>query len=170
LSESPDGPAQIDIRIGLKDDVAAITSLVAAAYRGYVVRLGKEPEPMTTDYAVTVADRALWVATGHDGQLVGVLVLRRRGVSVLVENIAVSPNQQGRGIGRLLMEFAERRAKGLRAKRLTLYTNEQMTENIRWYAALGFVETSRQLDHGFRRVFFSKRLVPRRGPVQSRRR
>ena len=168
MSELPNEPAKIDIRIGRKDDVAAITTLVAATYRGYVGRLGKEPEPMTTDYAATVAEGALWVATGHDGQVAGVLVLRRRSVSVLLENIAVAPKEQGHGIGQSLMEFAEQHAKAMGAKKLMLYINEQMTENIRWYAALGFVETSRQLDHGFHRVFFSKRLVPRQRLVQSR--
>jgi ribosomal protein S18 acetylase RimI-like enzyme len=170
LSESPDELAQIDIRVGRKDDLAAITTLVAAAYKVYVGRLGKKPEPMTTDYAALLGEGALWVATRHDDELAGVLVLRRRGVSVLLENIAVAPKEQRRGIGKSLMEFAEQHAKAMGAKKLTLYTNEQMTENIRWYTSLGFVETSRQLDRGFHRVFFSKRLVRRQRLVQSRRR
>lgn len=39
-----------------------------------------------------------------------------------------------------------------------LYTNVVMTENIRWYEKLGFVETKRVREQGFSRVYMQKVL------------
>jgi hypothetical protein len=41
---------------------------------------------------------------------------------------------------------------------VTLYTNEAMVENLRLYRRLGFVETDRRVEDGYRRVFFRKSL------------
>lgn len=38
------------------------------------------------------------------------------------------------------------------------YTNEAMAENLAYYPRHGFAETHRATDHGYRRVFFTKRL------------
>jgi ribosomal protein S18 acetylase RimI-like enzyme len=40
----------------------------------------------------------------------GVLVLAETGEGFLLDNVAVSPQTQGRGIGKKLLEFAEQRA------------------------------------------------------------
>jgi ribosomal protein S18 acetylase RimI-like enzyme len=41
---------------------------------------------------------------------------------------------------------------------IRLYTNEKMEENLPFYRSLGFEETGRRLDEGYRRVFMKKRL------------
>lgn len=46
--------------------------------------------------------------------------------------------------------------KGL--SRVTLFTNVKMSENIGFYAKLGFVETGRRMEDGFERVYFYKNL------------
>ena len=43
-----------------------------------------------------------------------------------------------------------------------LYTNEKMHKNLAVYARLGFEETGRGLDGGYRRVFLRKRLLRKR--------
>ncbi len=45
-------------------------------------------------------------------------------------------------------------------KAIRLYTNEAMTENIRLYERLGFAETHRAQEKGFRRVYMTKPLDP----------
>jgi len=77
---------------------------------------------------------------------------------LLVENVAVDPAMQGRGLGRELMAFAERRAAELELPELRLYTNQLMTENLALYPALGYTETGRRVEDGFARVYFSKRI------------
>jgi GNAT superfamily N-acetyltransferase len=146
-----------EIRPGLPEDAAAVTACVRAAYAGYVERIGREPAPMGADYAALIAAGAVWVADDA-GRVVGVLVLQTQGRALLVENVAVLPERQGHGLGRALLGFAEGRGRMAGMAEVTLYTNEQMTENLRFYPALGYVETGRGVQDGFARVFFRKPL------------
>ena len=93
--------------------------------------------------------------------MVGVLVIRAAGDALELENVAVDPGHQGRGHGRALIAFAERQARELGLSEVTLYTNEAMVENLRLYPRLGFVETGRRVEDGYRRVFFRKSLDAR---------
>jgi ribosomal protein S18 acetylase RimI-like enzyme len=54
--------------------------------------------------------------------------------------------------------FAEEKAAEHGLPEVRLYTNEKMHENLDIYARLGFEETGRRLDGGYRRVFMRKRL------------
>jgi ribosomal protein S18 acetylase RimI-like enzyme len=145
------------IRPALPDDADAVTACVRAAYARYVERIGREPAPMGADYAALIAAGAVWVAD-EAGRIVGVLVLEARPPALQVENVAVAPERQGRGLGRELLAFAERRARGAGLDAVTLYTNERMTENLRLYPALGYAETGRGTQDGYARVFYRKRL------------
>ena len=49
---------------------------------------------------------------------------------VWIENVAVHPDHQHRGIGRRLVAFAEQRARAAHVLEVRLYTNERMVENI----------------------------------------
>jgi ribosomal protein S18 acetylase RimI-like enzyme len=75
-----------------------------------------------------------------------------------LENVAVLPAAQGRGIGARLMALAEEQALRLGLSEIRLYTNETMTENLAYYPRHGYTETHRAEQDGFRRVFFRKRL------------
>lgn len=147
----------VDIRPATAADVPAIRELVAAAYRHYVPRIGREPAPMTADHAATVAAGRAWVAE-VDGRIAGLVVLVPEPGHLLLENVAVDPARQGRGVGAVLLAFADDRARSLGLPEVRLYTNEAMTENIAYYPRRGYVETHRTEANGFRRVFFAKRL------------
>jgi ribosomal protein S18 acetylase RimI-like enzyme len=140
--------------------VAAIRTIVEAAYAPYLARIGRAPAPVTADYAALVAAREAWVGEA-DGRVVGVLVIRPAGDVLELENVAVDPAFQGRGYGRALISFAEQQARELELPGVTLYTNEFMVENLRLYPRLGFVETGRRVEDGYRRVFFRKTLDAR---------
>jgi GNAT superfamily N-acetyltransferase len=77
---------------------------------------------------------------------------------LLVENIAVRPAAQGRGVGRVLLARAEELAAELGYGEVRLYTHETMTENIAYYPRRGYTETHRGGQDGYRRVFFRKEL------------
>jgi ribosomal protein S18 acetylase RimI-like enzyme len=89
---------------------------------------------------------------------VGILVLVAHPDHMLLENIAVSPDHQGLGVGRLLMTTAEQQAVAAGVGEVKLYTHELMTENHAYYRRQGYVETHRALDDGFSRVFYTKQL------------
>ena len=145
------------IRPAVEGDVPAIEALVREAYAMYVPRIGREPAPVTADHAGLIAAGRTSVIEA-DGKVAGVIVLIPGGDHLLVENVAVSPRMQGRGLGRELMAFAERRAAELGMAELRLYTNQLMTENIALYPALGYTETGRRVEDGFARIYFSKRI------------
>jgi ribosomal protein S18 acetylase RimI-like enzyme len=147
----------VEIRPARASDVASIRRVVRDAYAPYIPRIGSDPAPMSADYERLVARGAVTVAVEGDAVL-AVLVLVPEPESLLLENVAVAPAAQGRGIGRALVLFAERRARELGLAKVTLYTNARMTENLSFYPALGYVEVDRRCEHGFERVFFEKTL------------
>ncbi len=143
------------IRPATPADVEAIRACVRAAYAPYVERMDREPAPMTADYAALVAQGVV-VVLEDDAGLAGVLVSFPQGDHYFVENVAVAPERHGRGLGRVLLEHAEDEARRAGLPELRLYTNEVMTENLVMYPHLGWEETERRVEDGFRRVYFRK--------------
>jgi len=147
----------ITIRQAADRDAATVALITAQAYQHYVPRLGREPSPMVTDYSGPVAAGQAWIAE-DGGQAVGIIVLIPYPGHLLIENVAVRPGAQGRGVGRELLAWAERVAADLGYGEVRLYTHEAMTENIAYYPRRGYTETHRGGQDGYRRVFFTKRL------------
>jgi GNAT superfamily N-acetyltransferase len=148
-------------RLASARDEDAIRDLVRAAYAPYVPRIGREPGPMTDDYAARIAAGEAWVVE-QAGTLLAVLVLEDFPDSLQLDNIAIAPSAQGKGLGRALVAFTEAEARRRGHAKVTLYTNEKMVENLALYPRLGFVETHRSSQAGFARVFMAKALGPAR--------
>jgi GNAT superfamily N-acetyltransferase len=147
----------ITIRRADDRDAETVALITAEAYQHYVPRIGREPAPMITDYSGPVRAGQAWVAEA-EGQAVGIVVLIPYPDHLLVENVAVRPGAQGRGVGRQLLARAEEVARELGHGEVRLYTHEAMTENIAYYPRRGYTETHRGGPDGYRRVFFTKRL------------
>ena len=148
--------ASIEVRRATGQDLPAINAVIAAAYAKYLVRMDKAPAPLSRDYGPSVREGTTWVA---GSPIVAVLTLYQREDHVYVENVAVDPSAQGLGLGRALLDFAEREAVRLGVRRLALVTHEAMTENQSIYAHLGYVEVERRAEDGFRRIYLEKRLA-----------
>lgn len=146
------------IRAAEPADQSAIETIVRAAYAIYIPRIGKPPGPMLDDYARLIADGAVSVIEEAGEEIAALIVLLPKPDHLLLDNIAVRPDRQGKGFGRALIEHAEREAARLGFREIRLYTHEKMTENIALYTRIGFVETGRGHDGGYDRVFMSKPL------------
>jgi len=146
------------IRPANPDDRAVIEAIVRAAYAVYIPRIGKPPGPMLDDYARLIADGAVSVIEEADGTVAALIVLIAKTDHVLLDNIAVRPDRQGRGFGRALIGFAEQQARRLGHNELRLYTHQTMVENIALYTRIGFVETGTGQQDGYDRVFMTKAL------------
>jgi len=146
------------IRPAAPTDCAAVEAVVEAAYSPYIARIGKKPGPMLDDYARLIAEGAVSVIAEPGGAIAAIIVLLAKLDHLLLDNIAVRPDRQGRGLGRRLMAFAESEARRLGRTELRLYTHAMMTENIALHRRLGFVETGRGRQNGYDRVFMRKRL------------
>lgn len=149
---------QITIRAAADSDLSAIEDCVAAAYTIYVERLGKQPGPMCDDYRKVLENHYVVVAEDVRGEILGLLVLILSRHSILMDNVAVHPSQQGRGVGRLLIEHAEHYAKSRGYNCLSLYTHVKMTENIALYTRIGYRVTERKIVNGYSRVYMEKGL------------
>ena len=147
-----------DIRLATSEDLPDIERVVAQAYGPYVTRIGAIPGPMRDDYLARVAQGLVHVLRAQDA-VQGVLVLIHEDDCLLLDNIAVAPQAQGKGYGRDLMLFAEDAARRAGYDCIRLYTQEKMTENIAIYTRYGYVETHRAEEIGLKRVFMKKALV-----------
>ncbi|MER6939715.1 GNAT family N-acetyltransferase [Nocardioides sp. NPDC127514] len=158
MSATPIGPNPAGIRPAEPADAPRLREIALAAYARYVERIGLEPGPMGADYEEAIESAEVWVAT-VDSDVAGYAVTRHPGDGgVLLENLAVAPGHQGRGIGRALIAHVESRAMARAATYVELYTHEAMTENRRLYARLGYEETGYVVEDGYRRVFMAKTL------------
>ncbi|MBK7623675.1 MAG: GNAT family N-acetyltransferase [Kineosporiaceae bacterium] len=140
-------------------DADALAAIARRAYAPFVERIGRAPQPMLLDYRVEIAESEVWVAVAA-GALVGFVVLKPADdrSHLLLDTIAVDPPRHGTGVGRELLQWAENRARELRLTEVRLYTNEAMTENLRLYHRIGYVETGRAVSNGYHRVYLAKRL------------
>lgn len=145
------------LRPATPHDVAAIEAIVEAAYSPFIARIGRKPGPMLEDYGRRVEGGGVHVLD-NDGQIQGFIILQDTDSALLLDNLAVAPQAQGLGLGRVLMDFAERQAIDAGYSAIRLYTNEAMTENLALYTRRGYVETHRAEEQGLRRVYMAKHL------------
>lgn len=150
------------IRLARPGDREAVERIVEAAYSIYIPRIGMRPGPMLDDYGRLIADDAVSVLQDGQGAVAALIVLLAKPDHLLLDNIAVDPNRQGQGLGRRLVVFAEDEARRLGYSELRLYTHQKMVENVALYTRLGFVETGRDHQDGYDRVFMTKRIDPAR--------
>jgi ribosomal protein S18 acetylase RimI-like enzyme len=145
------------VRRASEVDLPAIKELVDAAYTKYVERIGRPPAPMVQDYGQLLTTSRVWVIDCGT-TIVGLLVTEDKGDHLFLDVIAVAPDTQGSGFGRKLMDRAELDAAEQGLTEVRLYTNQAMTENLTFYPKLGYRETGRGGQDGYRRVFYSKML------------
>lgn len=138
-------------------DAASVAACAIEAFRHYIPRLGLTPIPMTKDYGAAIANAQVWVATQQD-EAIAALVLDVTNEGFLVDVIAVRPEHQGTGVGRALLELAEREALRQGHDSIHLFTNEKMTENRALYERIGYVEYKRLALAERTRVFLRKPL------------
>ncbi len=147
----------MNIRPAARPDLDRVRDCARQAYALYVPRMGKEPAPMVADFEAQIRAGKLHVVE-MEGEVAGFVVFYPRGDHLHVENVAVLPSAQGKGIGKALLGFAEDEARRLGLPAVELYTNVKMVENQAFYPALGYVETNRREEDGFSRVFYRKEL------------
>jgi ribosomal protein S18 acetylase RimI-like enzyme len=123
------------------DDLPAVTALQRAAYDKNRAILGLEPLPLMADYAEIFSHCEVYLAE-RDGALAGVLILEPRADDLLIWSVATAPAAQGRGVGNLLLAFAEIRARELGLPSIRLYTGDKLTSNIAWYRRHGYAHES----------------------------
>ena len=125
-------------------DASAVRELTRAAYAKWVPLIGREPKPMTADYEHAVRAHMIDLYE-REGELLGLVEMIPQSDHLLIENIAVQPGQQGKGLGDILLKHAEDCARTLGLSETRLYTNAMFAANLAFYARRGYVEFRREM-------------------------
>jgi GNAT superfamily N-acetyltransferase len=174
-----DTTGNIGVRIrplGPEDSIAGLTALLHRAYaplaaRGMLFLASHQDETVTLR---RISRGECWVAVdGGGGDVIGTIVLKdvaetngspwydRPDVACFGQ-FAIEPAWQRRGVGSMLVELVERRARAKGVVELALDTAETADELIAFYARRGyrFVEHLRWDVVNYRSVVMSKRVGP----------
>jgi GNAT superfamily N-acetyltransferase len=150
-----------EIRPAVLKDAARIRALTRAAFAKWVALIGREPLPMQADYERAVAEHTIDLLI-VDGALAGLVETIVRPDHLWIENVAVAPERQGRGFGRLLLAHAEKRAAQHGRAEIRLLTNQAFATNLKLYAKLGYSPDRTEPFRGGITVHMSKRIEPPR--------
>ncbi|TIO53069.1 MAG: GNAT family N-acetyltransferase [Mesorhizobium sp.] len=150
--------SSIEFRSAGPADVAAIKTIVRAAYAKWVPVIGREPLPMRADYDKALDEHQFELAIEH-GRVVGLIETMAHEDHIWIENVAVAPGAQGRGIGRRLLDSAERKAVEAGCRELRLLTNGAFAANVMLNRKHGYVVDREEPFMNGTTVYMNKRLA-----------
>jgi len=149
--------SSVTIRTAQSEDTDAIRDIVRAAYAKWVPVISREPLPMKADYERAVREHRIEVM--HIGsELVGIIELIVHRDHLWIENIALAPLHQAKGLGRQLLIFAERIAIESRLKEMRMLTNAAFESNVALYRRAGYLVDKCETFMGGTTVYMSKKL------------
>ena len=150
--------SSIRFRAAEAADAAAIRDIVRAAYAKWVPVIGREPLPMRADYDKAVAEHPFDLAI-EDKRIVGLIETIAHDDHLWIENVCVAPEAQGKGIGRLLLQRAEGKAREAGRHELRLLTNGAFEANVSLYKRQGYSVDREEPFMNGTTVYMSKRIA-----------
>jgi ribosomal protein S18 acetylase RimI-like enzyme len=138
-------------RAAVAKDVPAIVALVESAYRGDASRAGwtteadlldgQRTDPGEVSSLISEPAARILLAESEEG-LLGSVLLRDEGGAVYIGMFAVRPGLQGQGLGRALLNEAERVGRDeLKRREARMTVLVQRAELIAWYERRGYRRT-----------------------------
>jgi ribosomal protein S18 acetylase RimI-like enzyme len=143
--------AELSFREATEADVGRLVRLIESAYRGESSRAGWTTEADLLDGQRTdpagvreVIDSPVsrMLVAERDGTIVACCQLEHRGDAAYFGMFAVDPEAQGGGLGRMVLEYAERTAAetwSVRTMQMTVITAR--ADLIAWYERRGYRRT-----------------------------
>lgn len=101
----PDGPPTL--RRATLDDADRVREIVRAAYAKWVPVIGREPMPMRVDYAEAIGAHRIDLVL-LQGEPAGLIETRAEVDHLWIENVAVRPEDQGRGLAAVCSPWRRR--------------------------------------------------------------
>lgn len=130
-------PGPITFRRATVADRPEVEALQHAAYARNRRLLGVEPLPLQADYARIFETMEVWLAEERE-RLRGVLILEPRADDLLIWSLAAAPDAQKQGLGAIMLDAAELRARQLGHTLIRLYTGAPLATLIAWYQHHGY--------------------------------
>jgi len=155
-TRSPDA-AQIVTRVARPGDGERLAAIARDAYGKYLGLVDEPPAPLLLDYAqVAALGRTHVAVAGHE--VIGMVTIEPDSPYLILRNLAVRPDYQGLGIGRMLVAFVEDTARDQGLRGVRLWTRAEMKDNIAFYLTLGYTLTHTEQHERANRAFFRKEL------------
>lgn len=129
-------------RKAVSTDADPLAACIRAAYAPYADRIPDLPD-VADGLDDAICDDQVWVAIECDAVIAGLVLVARDGAMKLA-NVAVHPDHGGKGLGRTLIDLAEREARRQGIDEMQLNTHVAMPENVRLYTHLGWEEVARE--------------------------
>jgi ribosomal protein S18 acetylase RimI-like enzyme len=161
----------VQFRDATAAEVAQIVALVESAYRGDSSRVGwtteadlldgQRTDPAAVEAIIAASASRLLLGVDDADQLLACCQLEKRAGDVCYFGMfAVKPTLQGAGVGRAMLDEAERVAReawGTRSMQMTVI--QQRADLIAWYVRRGYTETgeTRPFPHGDERFGLPRR-------------
>jgi ribosomal protein S18 acetylase RimI-like enzyme len=82
-----------------------------------------------------------------EGRAAGFVAVEHEGDALRIEQLFVSPEHEGEGVGRQLLEYAEGYAISVGARRLEVVAEEDNRRAVEFYRGRGFVRSGAELLH-----------------------
>jgi len=120
-------------------DLGRVRNVLMTAFDEYVRAMGRElNDDSFAGLADAVASGQVWVARTPQ-YIAGVVVAQSDDSNWQIDEIAVAPESQGRGVGTFLLQSIEATAQSSGAETLTLYTAKIMERLIALYQSHGYI-------------------------------
>ncbi|AXT26227.1 N-acetyltransferase [Ruegeria sp. AD91A] len=131
--------SKIKFRTADVADADEVTRCLESAYADATSLIEDLP-----DVTAGIADdiKTHHVVLAISGGIVGAIVFDRVDDAIMVFNLAVSPEAQGQGVARRLMQFAEEEARLRKLSKLRLRTHKMMKGTIAMYLRMGWKVTA----------------------------
>ena len=139
------------VRVASAADAAAIAALIRLAFATQSRPTDPAPSALR-ETAVTVLDHLRdggGAVVDDRGAIVGAVLWNEEDGGLYVSRLSVHPDQRRRGIANALMGAAEREARSRGLPRLRLGVRLSLEDNRRFFASLGFEETTFHRHDGF---------------------
>ena len=139
-------------RMTAQGDLAAVHALLMDSF-AYMEGVIDPPSSMmrmtVADLARDAAQNELWVL--GDGPMACMILTVKPG-TLYLGKLAVSETARGRGLARVMVDHAMRRARALGLPKVTLQVRVELTRNQAAFRAMRFVEVARTAHDGYARA------------------
>lgn len=129
---SDDEKKQPFIRLAMTTGVPAIKMIARKSFERYVPLIGKLPAPMNAYFSGHVLKGTVFITQSEKNRdsVLGYAIVLQRDGEWLLDNIAVSPEAQGRGVGSALIAACKTFLQKRGVQRYHLHTDEAMEQNL----------------------------------------
>lgn len=142
-----------EISLASSADTKELTNLINSAYRGETSRQGWTTEAdlldgiRTDEESLTDLIKAptnFMLKYSKDKKILACVLLEKHDVVLYLGMLTVSPQLQGKGIGKQLLKAAEQKAREVKCNKIEMTVISVREELIEWYIRHGYIPTGKK--------------------------